>query len=369
MVKHQLKRALADLTFLFSFLFSFLPTVSAAPFAGDIGNVGDTVMQLFYPIFGVNMLESANFAFWAKFLIWILLFALFYAVFRMLFKENKNIAVTLGVIVAAISTLGMPESMLRGIIESYTFFATFILYIAPIAGTLFLMHKFFGEDNRFNHIIKAVLFFLLAALLTHFTSAMQTAGIPSFNITQGIAGFATSVCIIAGLYHIFKAIFAGPAGAAPTAPTWPFGTTPAHPGPTPVPPNFTARLDALEAAITAYNNIRETALRVPAMRDLLNANAAGGIPPYPTPPYPAPVTTGLDWGPYNAAQAALDGEARRIITHLQHISRHPDIGRITNAESVRFDNLRIDFGNATAATLNLLHEFERHRIHNDPSPW
>lgn len=370
MVKHQLKKALTFLTFLFSSLLSLLPTAAAQPFAGDIGNVGDAMMRLFGPIFGTNLLESGNFAFWAKFLIWILLFAVFYWVFRLIFKENKNIAITVAGIVAAISSLGMPESMLRGIIESYTLFATFILYVAPIAGTLFLMNKVFPvvDDpnvNRFNHIIKAVLFFLLAALLTHFTEALRNSGIQSFNFTQGIAAFAISVCILAGIYQIIRAIFAGPAGPAPAWPGFP-GTTP-HPGPVPVPPNFSARLDALQAAINAYNNIRENQLRVPAMRDLLNANAGrgGGAYPYPY-PYPTP---GLNWGPYNTAWANLIAEANRINVHVRAIRRNPDFGRITDAESVRFDNLLIDYNNALAGTTNLLNEFAQHLRNRDPSPW
>lgn len=384
MVKYQLKKGIARLTFLFSFLFSsffsILPSVSAQPFAGDIGNVGDAMMRLFGPIFGANFLESGNFAFWAKFLIWILLFALFYWVFRLIFKENKNIATTVAAIVAAISALGMPESMLRGIIESYTLFATFILYIAPIVGTLYLINKFFGDTTgpnaRFNHIVKAVLFFLLAALLTHFTEALRNSGIQSFNFTQGIAAFAISVCILAGIYQIIRAIFAGPAGAAPTWPGFPGGggTVP-HPGPVPVPPNFTARLDALQAAINAYNNIRENVLRVPAMRDLLNANAAGGgggaypYPyPYPTPPTPG-WTPGLNWGPFNAAWAALMGEAGRINTHIRQLQHHPDRPRITDADSVRFDNLVADWHNAIAQTTTLRNEFELHGRNHHPSPW
>ncbi len=380
MVKDQLKKGIARLTFLFSFLFSsffsVLPTVSAQPFAGDIGNVGDAMMRLFGPIFGANFLESGNFAFWAKFLIWILLFALFYWVFRLIFKENKNIATTVAAIIAAISSLGMPESMLRGIIESYTLFATFILYIAPIVGTLYLINKFFGDTTgpnaRFNHIVKAVLFFLLAALLTHFTEALRNSGIQSFNFTQGIAAFAISVCILAGIYQIIRAIFAGPAGPAPTWTGFPGGggTVP-HPGPVPVPPNFSARLDALQAAINAYNNIRENQLRVPAMRDLLNANAAGGgggAYPYPY-PYPHPTPPGLNWGPYNTEWANLIAEANRINVHVRAIRRNPDFGRITDAESVRFDNLLIDYNNALAATTNLLNEFHLHLRNHDPSPW
>lgn len=379
-MKDQLKKGIARLTFLFSFLFSsffsVLPTVSAQPFAGDIGNVGDAMMRLFGPIFGANLLESGNFAFWAKFLIWILLFALFYWVFRLIFKENKNIATTVAAIIAAISSLGMPESMLRGIIESYTLFATFILYIAPIVGTLYLINKFFGDTTgpnaRFNHIVKAVLFFLLAALLTHFTEALRNSGIQSFNFTQGIAAFAISVCILAGIYQIIRAIFAGPAGPTPTWTGFPGGggAVP-HPGPVPVPPNFSARLDALQAAINAYNNIRENQLRVPAMRDLLNANAAGGgggAYPYPY-PYPHPTPPGLNWGPYNTEWANLIAEANRINVHVRAIRRNPDFGRITDAESVRFDNLLIDYNNALAATTNLLNEFHLHLRNHDPSPW
>lgn len=370
MVNTQLKKVFVHIAFLFSSLFSLIPVVSAQTFTGDIGNIGDALMRLFGPIFGANLLESSNFAFWAKFLIWILLFALFFWVFSMVFRERKNIAVTVALIIAAISVLGLPESWLRGIVESYSFFSAFILYVAPIVGVLYLMHRFFGEDNRFNHIMKAVLFFLLAALLTHFTAAMQNAGgIQSFNFATGIASLAVSVCILAGLYQIIRAIFAGPAGAAGAIPAWPGGgPIPPHPGPVQPPPDFTANLNALQNAITQYNNIRETRLRVPAMRDLLNANHArhhggGGAYPYPT---PAPT----NWGAYTVAWNALVGQDVHIRALIRNLQRHPDFARITPAQATQFDTLvATNYSNALIDTTTLLNDFAFHLGHNNASPW
>ncbi len=372
MVTTQLKKGIVPLTL----LFSMLPRVAAQTFTGDIGNIGDAMMRLFGPIFGANLLEGSNFAFWAKFLIWILLFAVFYWVFyNQVFKERKNIAVTVAAVVSAISALGMPESILRGIVESYTLVSTFILYIAPIAGLLYLMHRYFGDETRFNYIIKAVLFFLLAALLTHFTTAMQNAGIQSFNFTTGIASLAITVSILAGFYYIIRAIFVGPAGPAPAWPGFP-GSGPSgpapHPGPVVPPPDFQAQLNALQAAIARYNNIRERNLRVPAMRDILNANharPAGGAYPYPY-PYPHPTPAPVNWGAYTTAWNALvaqDGVIRGIIRTLQS---HPDIARIMVADHTRFDTLvATDYANALLDTTTLLNDFAFHLSRNNPSPW
>ncbi len=371
MVKTSQRKLLVPL----AIFFSLLPSAQAA--IGDIGNVGDAIIKLFYPIFGANLLESSNFVFWAKLLIWILLFAVFFWVFRMVFKEHKNIAITVAGVVSAISSLGLPESMLRGVIESYTLVSTFILYIAPIGGLLWLMYTVFGADTRVNHAIKAVLFFLLAALLVHFSFAMQAmAGIPSFNFTQGIASLATSVCILMGIYHIIRAIFAGPAGAVPTAPTLPGGTTP--PGaprtvppvppvvpPVTPPPDFARQLQDLQEAINNYNHSRETEFRVPAIRDLLNANHARGGGGYSY-AYSVPP---LDWDPYNAAWAHLehfDTQIRAIITALQGHAEYPNI---TNAQAAQLDNLITQFTNALNVTTQLLNEFSQHLGRGEASPW
>ena len=84
--------------------------------------------------------------FWAKFLVWLLLFAAIYFGTSKVFKDNNRIAVIIALVISLMGTLLMPVSILFNIFQTYGLLAGIIIWVIPVIGGMWIAHK---VENRF----------------------------------------------------------------------------------------------------------------------------------------------------------------------------------------------------------------------------
>jgi hypothetical protein len=130
----------------------------------------DDVADSFHNIFGSlpniitldKLIGQENAAlFWARFLLWILIFAVIYYGATFAFKTSegvqKNISITVAIVFASISALLIPDPWIVGIFQTYGILAGILVWIVPVIAALFVASKI---DNK---LIKAL--FYLGMLL------------------------------------------------------------------------------------------------------------------------------------------------------------------------------------------------------------
>jgi len=111
--------------------------------------------------------ESAA-VFWAKFLVWLVLFASIYFGTSFVFKDRKNIQIIVALALSFIGTLGIPASWIIGIFKTYTLTASFLVFFIPVIAGLFLAHQI-----KFK-IIKVVIYIGLIGILTFIRASLTS---------------------------------------------------------------------------------------------------------------------------------------------------------------------------------------------------
>ena len=79
--------------------------------------------------------------FWAKFLVWLLLYSVVYFGAGFVFKDNKNIAIIVAIVIALMGALLIPYTMLVGIFQTYGLLAGILIWVMPVAAGMFIAHK------------------------------------------------------------------------------------------------------------------------------------------------------------------------------------------------------------------------------------
>ena len=114
--------------------------------ASGLGSAFDTIRQLFAFLPDLITMEKllgkdAAAIFWAKFLVWVLLFATIYFGASFVFKDNKRIAVIVAIVISLMGTLLIPNSILVNIFQTYGLVAGIIVWVIPVAAGMFIAHK------------------------------------------------------------------------------------------------------------------------------------------------------------------------------------------------------------------------------------
>ncbi len=345
------------------FLLLFLPLVHAAnPFVTKIKDLGNTFHELFGGFLAPDVMTkiaggNQPALFWAKFLLWLLLFSLFfYLSHKYLFTDRKNIAATIGAIVALISVVAIPTAVLVAIFQMYGFLTAFVLYGGPIlAIVLFANLINFPQNRRAEFALKAILFFIIAALITAFNKAIAADQNFTFSEQYGnIGGWLEFVATILAIIYVFRAIFTSGAGAAPAAPAaggfgrfmnWinrglgpGFALPGGAPGPHPGDPALIGRIGQLEAEIQAFNNHHQQ--RRAIMAQILRTNAVA---------HPVPAAM---WGNLRNLDTICAQDGQRINASIQAIQNNPNFAGLPVPQRGRFrrviHNWAVALAHATA---------------------
>ena len=195
------------------------PAASAARTEEGTVKILDTLHKIIGPLFfdlneqlkvsekeGRKFYEFANkeskYAFFLRFMVWIMLFAaLYWVTSNWLFRGAKNISITISAIIALIGTIGMPERTLVMIGRSYGGLVGILLIVLPMIGVLYLVYVIKTKNERFNNILRLVLVYLLIVLLESLVSVAEDLDEP-MNYFIGFAEFAMVVAVFALIYFV-----------------------------------------------------------------------------------------------------------------------------------------------------------------------
>ena len=143
--------------------------VAASPYPSPETSVWDTILSIGSlgflcerSWFGVGSCNyEQNLVAFMRILIGILIFSLLYTGTRAVpgLKENRNIAITVSIILAIISVIFIPSSILIGIGAAYsTLFAVVILAVPIVAG--FILYRSMSDENIWFKVAILVLLWL-----------------------------------------------------------------------------------------------------------------------------------------------------------------------------------------------------------------
>jgi len=369
----------------YSIIFSLLlPLVHAAnPFITKIKDLGNTFHELFGGFLAPDVMTkiaggNQPALFWAKFLLWLLLFSLFfYLSHKFLFTDKKNISATIGAIVALISVVAIPTAVLVAIFQMYGFLVALIMYGGPIlAIVLFANLINFPQNRRAEFSIKAILFFIIAALITAFNKAIAADQNFTFSEQYGnIGGWLEFVATILAIVYVFRAIFTGPAGGAAPAAGAPGGfgrfmnwinhglghgfALPGGGAGVHADPALVGRIGQLEGEVQVFRNHHQQ--RRAIMANILRMNQAA---------HPIPAAT---WGNLRNLDTICAQDGQRINTSIQAIQNNPNFAALLPAQRGRFrraiHNWAVALGNATADDHVFVNRFAAVPAQGPPFGW
>jgi hypothetical protein len=141
-----------------------------------LGGVFDIILN----IFSLSFLKgsASNLVALMRFLIWLLLFAIFYTVAQLLPMNkagsgNNRLPLIIALVISAISVIFMPSSLLIAIGEQYaTVILVIMLLIFPIAG-LYVGYVLIKPTNWVMHLLRLIILIVVWVIL--------------YEVDQGIA--------------------------------------------------------------------------------------------------------------------------------------------------------------------------------------
>src|SRR3989338_1904393 len=140
-----------------------------------LGGVAETIRELFGFIPDVLTLDKlvggdAAALFWAKFLVWLLLFAGLYFGASKVFADNKRIAVIVALAISLMGALLIPNNIVINIFQTYGLAAGFIVWFIPVVAGMFLAHKIP------NPAVKTAFYLLLILILINIDRSLTSPG-------------------------------------------------------------------------------------------------------------------------------------------------------------------------------------------------
>jgi len=154
------------LLFISIVLMSLFANLVSAQDEGSEGlsGVAETIERLFGFIPNVITLEKligedGAAMFWARFLIWLLLFAAYFFGASRVFKDSKNIAIVVALVLSLISALLIPSAIIINIFQSYGFVAGVLVWLIPVIAGFYLISKI---KQKF---LRAIVYLLILVVL------------------------------------------------------------------------------------------------------------------------------------------------------------------------------------------------------------
>ncbi|MBU1704025.1 MAG: hypothetical protein KJ922_01545, partial [Nanoarchaeota archaeon] len=153
--------------------------------------------------------------FYAKFLLWALMFAILYWGGLKVFKDApKGVQITVPLVLSIMSVVLIPNAILRDIFGTYTLVATIVIWVIPLAAIMFInhsiTHKFGG--SRAGYIIKFFIFTVGAVILSRMAIIIPATFIETRQYSVYF-GLMTGLMVFAAIWSAIR--FAKPDGGAP----------------------------------------------------------------------------------------------------------------------------------------------------------
>ncbi|MEK6949362.1 MAG: hypothetical protein AABX34_04020, partial [Nanoarchaeota archaeon] len=191
----------------FVFAFALFPNAAYAENHSSLSGVAETIENLFVFIPNIITLEKLlgedqAAMFWARFLLWVLLFAAFFFGATKVFKDNKRVAAVVALVFALIGTLMMPNGWVINIFQSYGFLAGLLIWVVPVAAGFYLVSKI--QQRLLKALIYLLMIFVLIAIDNSITSSFGEN--LAENVWYSLFKLVLAVVIIAFLWNL---LFAG----------------------------------------------------------------------------------------------------------------------------------------------------------------
>jgi len=173
-------------------------------------NIGNTVGRTMYKIFGwvfvdvFSRLGDVTIQFTMRFLIWLLLFALFFFGVSKVIKDQRNVQVTVAIALSLMGALLIPTTVLIKFLKTYGGITVILLFGIPMAALLYLNKFAFPGMSKAECALKAVSVYLLATI---FHNMIGLEEMLEFYSLDAWIGFAEAVAIIAMIVYVVCAIF------------------------------------------------------------------------------------------------------------------------------------------------------------------
>ncbi|MBR9699357.1 hypothetical protein GOV09_02785 [Candidatus Woesearchaeota archaeon] len=157
-----------------------------------------------------------------KFLLWIVVFALFYASLKKVLHDNNRLVGVIAFIMALIGVALMPNSIVLIIFKLYGWLVAALLILLPVAFIWFFNKKVFG-GKKWEGWLKGIVYVFLAMLLLFFAAAIDNS---SGSLLQDIeAGYWIKIAAVVLLFLGLIAFFEGTGSlvkghGADKAPLW-----------------------------------------------------------------------------------------------------------------------------------------------------
>ena len=210
-------------------LLSFISSVLTFLTIGSVSaqGVGDSIGDVLETTVGWIKLDlsaiggPSSSTFYARFLLWIFLFAALYFAAGFVFPDRRKIQITIAAALSIIGAAVMPGAALKSIFQSYFLFFYIILIILPIVAVFFLSKKvmdIFPDNLAAAHMLSA-LSFLIAVVLLRSLGATLRDEIGGLLGTHAVwFNFAVGICSVMLIWHIFAIIVSF--GGKVTGKTW-----------------------------------------------------------------------------------------------------------------------------------------------------
>ena len=168
-------------------------------------NLGDTLYKVFGWIF-VDLSQHVGddiYFFWVKFLLFILLLAIYYFGVTKVIKDQNKIARVVALVLSLMSVLLMPSGLLISVMNTYTVVAAVVVMAIPISAAFMICHFVLNKDNPAFNGLKGLIYLLAGFVFGNIAGFQQFLDFKNF---ASWAGFAEGLCTIAAIYYIVKVI-------------------------------------------------------------------------------------------------------------------------------------------------------------------
>jgi len=164
---------------------------------------------LFLDLSGLLKSAPDTFIIYSKFLFFFLVFTAIFWGASKVFKENKNIAVTIAILFAIITVVMIPKSMMLFIFESYSVVISFIFGFLPFIVGFIIAHKAAGGDEKHKRILRGIIYIFIAAFTVAFVGTLRGFEDPLFVELGKWAEVAAFIALIFGIWNLFGSIGGG----------------------------------------------------------------------------------------------------------------------------------------------------------------
>jgi hypothetical protein len=174
---------------------------------------------------------------YARFILFIAVYALMYygagKVFDVANEPNKhkNVKIIISLVLALMGTVLIPSAIILNLIQTYSFLVSVLFMLIPIIAGLYVAHKEWHEDTTLHHLLRGIMYLLLAYITATFLEGFARLGDPLWVDITGWGWWGVFFLVLWGVFQLLGAMGAGAAagatavharrpffGARPTAP-------------------------------------------------------------------------------------------------------------------------------------------------------